>query len=280
MFAPLSWIAVTALACIFCSRASSSSGVSSVCSRESPCRAASDAGAAGRSYDGSMPSAMAAARICSSRCARAARAASRRSRSVCGCWQLDAGRRRGDGRVGGASVARRAHEGPRHGVGDRRGGVARLDRREAIGAVRDQRVEDERRHLVDDAQRARSRMRVVEQRIARAEIQQAHAHPLEQPSRRCVAKRGFDFHRADTMQSEQLRATSARGKVSRQAHSASRQSCRALWHLECTTRGSANALYTVRRDTWSRPPRATSSANAWTTARQADSRRMSWIRER
>jgi hypothetical protein len=36
MFAPLSWIAVTALACIFCSRVSSSSGVSSVCSLVSP----------------------------------------------------------------------------------------------------------------------------------------------------------------------------------------------------------------------------------------------------
>ena len=91
MFAPLSWIAVTALACIFCNRASSSSGVSSVCSLASPCRATSEARAARRSYDGSIPCSIAASRICSSRRARAARAASRRSVSVCGCASTPGG---------------------------------------------------------------------------------------------------------------------------------------------------------------------------------------------
>jgi hypothetical protein len=43
-------------------------------------------------------------------------------------------------------------------------------------------------------------MRVVQQRIARAEIQQAHTHPFKQPARRFVAGRGFRFHDADSMQ--------------------------------------------------------------------------------
>ncbi len=85
IFAPLSWMAVTAADCTFCSRASSSSGVSSVCRLSLTCCLASESASAGRSYDGLIPSSVARSLICASRRARAFLAASRRSRSLCDC---------------------------------------------------------------------------------------------------------------------------------------------------------------------------------------------------